>query len=85
MEEEKKSVLLSVGERRTGRPQILRKKSEEELFSQMLTPISSEAKKRGQAKKEEVKSSKKDSLYLTKMMTPPLACMLLGERMPDRE
>ena len=29
--------------------------------------------------------SEKDKPCLTKMMTPPLACVASGERMPDRE
>ena len=33
----------------------------------------------------EVESSEKDRLCVTKMMTPPLACVASGERMPDRE
>ena len=33
----------------------------------------------------ELESSEKDKPCLTKMMTPPLVCVALGERMPDRE
>ena len=33
--------------------------------------------------REEVESSEKDKPYLTKMITPPLACGSSGERMPD--
>ena len=32
-----------------------------------------------------MESSEKDRLCLTKMTTPPLACVASGERMPDRE
>ena len=32
-----------------------------------------------------MKSSEKDRPCLTKMMTPPLACVVSEERMPDRE
>ena len=35
--------------------------------------------------REEVESSKKDKPCQTKMMTPPLACVVSGERMPDWE
>ena len=35
--------------------------------------------------REEVESSEKDRPCLTKMTTPPLACVVSGERMPDRE
>ena len=33
----------------------------------------------------EVESSEKDRPYLMKMTTPPLACVVSEERMPDRE
>ena len=42
MEEEKKSVLLSVEKEQIGGAYTLRKKSEEELFSEMLIPTQSE-------------------------------------------
>ena len=32
-----------------------------------------------------MESSEKDKPCLTKMMTPPLACVASGKRMPDRE
>ena len=32
-----------------------------------------------------MESSEKDKPCLMKMTTPPLACVTLGERMPDRE
>ena len=32
-----------------------------------------------------MESSEKDKPCLTKMMTPPIACVTLGEKMPDRE
>ena len=32
-----------------------------------------------------MESSEKDRPCQTKMMTPPLACVVSGERMPDRE
>ena len=35
--------------------------------------------------REDVESSKKDRLCLTKMAKPPLAYVASGERMPDRE
>ena len=36
-------------------------------------------------RKRVVESSEKDRPCLTRMMTPPLACVASGERMPDRE
>ena len=39
MEEEKESVLLSVGEKRIEGAQTSTNESEEELFSEMLTPL----------------------------------------------
>ena len=33
----------------------------------------------------EVENSEKDKFCLTQMMTPPLACVVSEERMPDRE
>ena len=38
MEREKESVLLSVGEKRIGGALTLRNESEEEMFSEMITP-----------------------------------------------
>ena len=35
--------------------------------------------------REEVKRSEKDKPCLTKIITPPLACVASRERMPDRE
>ena len=49
----------------------------------MLTPASSEYE--SSEEREEVESSEKDKPCLTKMMTPPLACVASGERMPGRE
>ena len=39
----------------------------------------------GIERRDEVESSEKDRPCLTKMTTPPLACVASGERMPDRE
>ena len=82
MERKKESVLLSVEEERIGGAQTLRKESEEELFSEMLIPTYSE--KRSSKDKKEVEGSEKNRPCLKNMMTPPLACGSLGERMPDR-
>ena len=35
--------------------------------------------------REKLESSEKDKLYLSKMVTSPLACVVSRERMPDRE
>ena len=52
----------------------LRKGSEEQLFSEMLIP---KAKRGGRKFRE-------DRSCLMKMTTPSLACVISGERMPDR-
>ena len=84
MEGEKESVLPSVGEERIGGAYTLRNESEEELLREMLTP-NNQSRDQEKREREEVESSEKDMPCLTKMMTPPLACVASGERMPDRE
>ena len=83
IEGEKESVLPSVGEERIGGAYTLRKESKEELFREMLIPTKLEYG--SSEEREEVESSDKDWPCLTKMTTPPLACVVSEERMPDRK
>ena len=80
---EKKSQFCHPLERSEWGAYTLRNDSEEELFIEMLIPTQSE--KRSSEEREEVESSEKDKLCLTKMITPLLACVASGERMPDWE
>ena len=71
MKGEKESVLPSVGKERIGEGVHIKERERGGV-------VKSE-------EREKVESSEKNKPCLTKMTTPPLACVASGERMPDRE
>ena len=81
MEGEKELVVPSVGEEQIGGVHI-KKRQRGGVAKRDVDPYIIRV---GIKRREEVESLEKDKLCLTKMMTPPLACVVSGERMPDRE
>ena len=83
MEEGRKRVGSTICRRRAiGRAQTSRNESEEKFLREMLTLTQSVYG--SSEEREEVESSEKDKPCMTKMMTPPLACVA-SKGMPDRE
>ena len=82
MEGEKESVLPSVGEEQIGRGAYTLRRERGGVVKRDVDPYIIRV---GIKQREEVESSEKDRPCLTKMMTPLLACVSTGERMPDRE
>ena len=85
MEREKESVLPSVGEECIGGGGAYTLRRErggvvKRDVDPYIIRVGIERKER-----EEVESSEKDRPCLTKVTTPPLAWVVSGERMPDRE
>ena len=79
----KKSVLISVEEKRFGKAQTLRKESEENFFGEVLTTTKSDL--RSSEKREDIESIEKNRPCLTKKLMSPLACGSFEEKMPDRK